>query len=313
VAETMRVSFVVLTCNRRPAVLRLAGQLCALDDPDIEVIVVDNGSSDGTAEAVTAEHPCVELVVLPQNTGVGGRNRGLERATGEIIVTLDDDMVDFGPDQLAAVRRAFAEGPRVGAVTFTCTWPGGGRVRDWVHRRPVEAAGERFPTYEITEGAVAYRKAALAESGLYREDFFISHEGLDLAYRLLNAGWEIVHDGRITVGHDHRMEGRPSWRRYYYDTRNLLWISILHHPAGYAAGYLVRGLGAMLVYSIRDRHLGAWLRAVRDGMAGLGRFRPERRVWTPRTTAWIREADSHRPGFWTLVRRRLSQRDFSLD
>lgn len=308
-----RITIVVLTCNRRAAVLRLAGQLVALDDGATEVIVVDNGSTDGTPSALAAACPQVVLVTLPQNTGTGGRNRGLERATGEIVVTLDDDMVGFGPKQLAAVRRAFAEAPRLGAATFTVTWPGTTRVRDWVHRRPVAAAGERFATYELTEGAVAFRRAALAEAGFYREDFFISHEGLELAYRLLDAGWDIVHDGSITVGHDHRREGRPGWRRYYYDTRNLFWVAVLHQPAGYAAGYLARGLGAMLVYSVRDGQLRAWLRGVRDGLGGARALRPQRRPWTPRTAAWVRAADRHRPGFFRMARKRLFQKDFSLD
>lgn len=307
------VSFVILTWNRRDAVLRLVDQLAALGDPDIEVIVVDNGSSDGTAAALTGRHPRVRLVALPENRGVGARNRGLEQAAGDVVVTLDDDMVDFGSGQLAAVRRAFAEDPRLGAVTFTVTWPGTARVRDWVHRRPVTEAAGRFPTYELTEGAAAFRRAALARAGLYREDFFISHEGLELAYRLLDAGWDIVHDGRITVGHDHRREGRPGWRRYYFDTRNLFWVAVLHQPAGYAARYLVRGLGAMLAYSLRDGHLLAWLRAVRDGLGRVGTLRRERSPWTPRTAAWVREADRHRPGFCRLARKRLGQKDFSLD
>ena len=309
----VRVSFVILTFNRRDAVLRLAGQLEALADPATEIIVVDNGSTDGSAAALAAQHPGVTLIALPENHGVGARNRGLERAGGQVIVTLDDDMVDFGPTQLAGVRRAFAEDERLGAVTFTVTWPGTGRVRDWVHRRPVTAAGERFATYELTEGAAAFRRAALDQVGLYREDFFISHEGLELAYRLLDGGWDIVHDGRITVGHDHRREGRPGWRRYYYDTRNLFWVAVLHQPAGYAAGYLARGLGAMLVYSLRDGHPGAWLRAVGDGLGRVRALRPERRPWTPRTEAWVRAADRERPRFWHLARKRLAQRDFSLD
>ena len=307
------VSFVILTCNRKATLLRLVDQLAALDDPDVDVIVIDNGGTDGTAAELAATRPAVHLVVVPENRGVGSRNLGLARARGEVIVTLDDDMVDFGPGQLAAVRHAFAADPRLGAVTFTVTWPGTRRVRDWVHRRPIAAAGERFPTYELTEGAVAFRRAALEASGPYREDFFISHEGLELAYRLLDAGWDIVHDGSIVVGHDHQRAGRHGWRRYYYDTRNLFWVAVLHQPAGYAAGYLVRGLGAMLVYSLRDGHPGAWLRAVGDGLGRVRALRPERRPWTPRTEAWVRAADRERPRFWHLARKRLAQRDFSLD
>ena len=309
------VSFVVLTCDRQAELLRLLEQLAPLAaaDPGVEAVVVDNGSTDGTAAAVAGRHPWVRLVALPANAGTGSRNRGLERARGDIVVTLDDDMTDVGPDTLAAVRAAFADAPRTGAVTFTVTRPGGGPVRDWVHRRPPAAADDRFATYELTEGAVAFRREALAEAGFYREDFFLSHEGIELAYRLLDAGWDVVHDGRVRVGHDHRQEGRPGWRRHYYDTRNLFWVAVLHQPWGYAAGYLARGLGAMLAYSLRDGHLTAWLRAVRDGLARVGELRRERRPWTPRTAAWVREADSHRPPFRELAGRRLRRRGFSLD
>jgi GT2 family glycosyltransferase len=307
------VSVVILTYDRRASVLTLLGELARLDDPALEIIVVDNGSGDGTAAAVAGAFPAVTLIALDANAGVGARNRGLERARGDIVVTLDDDMVEFGDRDLAVLRELFADAPRLGAVCFKVTWPGTDRVRDWVHRRPASAADTRFPTYEITEGAVAWRRQALQDVGLYREDFFISHEGLDLALRLLEGGWEIVHDGRVQVGHAHAAGGRKSWRRYYYDTRNLFWIAVLHLPPRDAWAYLARGAGAMLVYSLRDRHLLAWLRAVRDGVAGSRRLRRERRPLSAATRAYLEECDRHRPGFWTLALKRLRQKDFSLE
>ena len=308
-----RVSIVVLTYRRPEAVLSLLDGLSRLRDADHEVIVVDNGGGDGAAEAVRAAHPDVRLIALPENVGVGARNHGLEAASGGIVVTLDDDMVDFDDADLAHLRAAFAAQPRLGALCFKVTWPGTDRVRDWVHRRPVADADQTFPTYEITEGAVAWRRDALLEAGPYREDFFISHEGLDLAYRLLDRGWEIVYDGGVAVGHDHRAAGRPGWRRYYYDTRNLIWIAVLHQPAGYAVGYLFRGLGAMLVYSLRDGQLPAWLRAVRDGLRRVPALGRERRVWSAATRAYVAAVDARRPGFWSLARRRLRQKGFSLE
>ena len=244
---------------------------------------------------------------------MGARNRGLAAARGGILVTLDDDMVDFGDDDLARLRAAFAAQPRLGALCFKVTWPGASRVRDWVHHRPVADADLEFPTYEITEGAVAWRREALQEAGPYREDFFISHEGLDLAYRLLDRGWEIRYDGGVVVGHAHTDDGRPGWRRYYYDTRNLIWIAVLHQPAAYAAGYLFRGLGAMLAYSLRDGQLTVWLRAVRDGLLRAPALGRERRVWSQATRDFVAAADAHRSGFWTLTRRRLRQKGFSLE
>lgn len=307
------VSIVILTFNRRDNVLGLLDELSGITDPATDVIVVDNGSADGTAEAVAELFPAVRLVALTENVGVGGRNRGMDVARGEIIITLDDDMVDFGDAEIAGVRRAFAARNDLGAVNFKITWPGTDRVRDWVHHRPTADAEEIFETYEITEGAVAWRRAALDEVGRYRDDFFISHEGLDLALRLLDAGWVVGYDGNISIGHMPAVGGRKSWRRYYYDTRNLIWIAVLHLAWPTAVWYLIKGLGAMLVYSARDGFLIYWLRAIRDGVSGGRALLAERRPVSATTREYLRECDRHRESFWRMVRKRFGQRGFSLE
>lgn len=307
------ISIVILTYRRREAVLRLLAQLAGLSDPDLEIVVVDNGSDDGTAAAVAQAHPDVRLVSLPANRGVGARNEGLAAARGEILVTLDDDMLALDDADLATLRAAFAEAPRLGALNFKVLRPGSDAVRDWVHHRPLADADGRFETYEITEGAVAYRAAALADRGLYREDLFISHEGVELAFRLLGGGWTVAYDGRVAVEHHHDAGGRTSWRRYYYDTRNQFWIAALHMPFGYALGYLARGQAGMAYYALRDGHGLVWLRAVRDGLRGMPDRLRERSVWNARVREAVAAADAARPGLWRTIRNRLRQKDFSLD
>lgn len=309
----MLVSIVILTYRRGESVHTLLSQLTALQDDALEIIVVDNGSGPETAAAIRANFPQVKLVVLENNMGVGSRNRGLEIAKGEIAVTLDDDMVDFTSADLNHLRQRFSENEKLGAVNFKVVWPGTDKVRDWVHRRPTTFSHKIFPTYEITEGAVAWRVKALHQVGFYREDFFISHEGVELAFRLLDAEWLIEYDGGVTVGHAHALGGRTSWRRYYYDTRNMFAVAALHMPLGFAVRYLFVGIGAMFVYSVRDRHLWAFLRGVSYGLSKLSFFRQERKVWNSQTAAIIAEADSWRPGFLKMVFRRLRQKDFSME
>jgi len=222
-------------------------------------------------------------------------------------------MLGLGPDDLARLRETFAGRPRLGALCFKVTWPGSDAVRDWVHRQPVERADEAFDTYEITEGAVAYRREALSEAGLYRADFFISHEGLELAYRLLDGSWEVAYDGGIAVEHHHAAGGRTNWRRYYYDTRNLFWVATLHQPVGYAARYLALGVTAMGFYALRDGFLVTWLKAVRDGLRGVSALKRERKVWNRQTRDFVAAVDATRPGFLYLARKRLRQKDFSLE
>ena len=307
------ISIVVLTYQRRDSILALLAQLTTVQDDTLDVIVVDNGSDDGTADAIAAKHPGVTLITLPTNRGVGARNEGLSRANGDIIVTLDDDMLGLDDSDLKRLREIFASRPRLGALNFKITWPRSDIVRDWVHHRPLTDANGTFDTYEITEGAVAYRAAALRDTGPYREDFFISHEGIELAYRLLGNGWDVAYDGTVAIEHHHAAGGRANWRRYYYDTRNLFWVAVLHQPARYAVGYLGRGLSAMAFYALRDGFMGTWFEAVRDGLRGLSALKRERHVWNKRTRMAVASADAARPGLLYLIRKRLRQKDFSLD
>ena len=305
----MKISIVVLTWNRRDCLIETLSNLSSLE---AEIVVVDNGSEDGTSQAVAKYFPDCQLVSLSENLGTVARNDGISKASGDIIITLDDDVRSLTQDGIQQVIKSF-ENPKLGALTFKVINPGTGKTRDWVHRQRISCADDTFPTYEITEGAVAFRAGALKDSGLYRNDYFISHEGLDLAYRLLNSGWEIYHNGSITVEHYHDPGGRTDWRRYYYDTRNLFWISARFHPLSYAVPYLFRGILAMTFYAIRDMHILAFTRGFFDGLGGINKAARCRTPWTDFTTEWCKKVDSYSPGFFYLVKRRIFSKNFNLD
>jgi GT2 family glycosyltransferase len=310
---TELVSIVILTHNRRGCLAVALAHLGRLSDPRHEVIVVDNGSTDGTADLVAQRHPRVRCLRLAENRGVGARNRGLQEARGGIVVCLDDDVVGIDDADLDFLRRRFASAPDLGALAFQVRDERDGHVCDWVHHRRLDEAGLVFETYEITEGAVAFRREALARAGWYREDYFLSHEGLDLAYRLMDAGYRLEYDGTVAVRHRRHAGGRASWRRHYYDTRNLFWVAVRHQPWPYALRYLTRGLAAMAVYALRDGHWLPWLRAVHAGLERVPELLRERTPWTPATAELCRRIDAARPGFWYLARRRLLQRGFKMD
>jgi len=101
----------------------------------------------------------------------------------------------------------------IGAVNFKVLEEGTGRVANWVHHRSVEAyADAEFDTYEITEGAVAFRRSILQRVGGYPATFFLSHEGPDLAFRIMNHGARVIYSPAVSVTHSFAPEGRPSWR-----------------------------------------------------------------------------------------------------
>jgi GT2 family glycosyltransferase len=307
------ISIVILTWNRRENLQELLDGLVSLRPLVCDIIVVDNHSEDGTAEMVRAEYPAYQCIQTEKNEGVSARNHGISAASGAVVITLDDDLLGLSRADLVRLENEFANSKKLGALNFQVVDFFTKRTCNWVHHRPPSHCGDRFYTYEITEGAVAVRREAFEKTGGYCQDFFISHEGPDLAYRLMNLGYTVEFDGRICLEHKHADAGRQSWRFYYFDTRNTIWLAVRNMPWMKMPAYLVRSLGAMAVYAIRDGFFVWWLRAVWDAMVGLPKMLATRQPWTAQTGEWCKEADRHRPGFWTLVRQRLSGGNARMD
>lgn len=305
VDRTYDISIVILTWNRKDNLRELLDALLELAPVVRDVIVVDNCSTDGTAEMVAACYPGYRCLRTEANEGVSARNHGVRLASGNVVITLDDDLLGLSREHLAWLEDEFDGRPTLGALNVHVVDYFTRRTCNWVHHRPADDHAGRFATYEITEGAVAVRRDAFLKAGGYCPEFFISHEGPDLAFRLMNDGFDVEYDGRITLLHKHAAGARDPWRFYYYDTRNHVWLAARNLPWSRALPYLARALGAMAVYALRDGYFVWWAQGVRDGMQGLPSMLEARQPWTERTRRICREVDSHRPGFWTLARQRL--------
>jgi GT2 family glycosyltransferase len=292
---------------------RLLQSLAPLISDRVELIVVDNHSADDTP-AVVARATCpLTYVRTESNIGVGARNIGLQRASAEIVVCLDDDV--FGVDEaaLATIQSVFAADATIAAINFQVREPHTEAICNWVHHRDQAVWSARtFDTYEITEGAVAFRRAALAEAGWYADYFFLSHEGPDLAFRLMDRGYRVIYRGDLVVWHWHATSGRRPWMSYYYDTRNQYWLVARSLPIWYGSLYLVRGQLSTCVYAMRDGYLVYWLRAVRDGIAGLRIVLKDRKTVSLDTMSTIKGIDAHRPSWLQMAKERLFRRDMRL-
>ena len=102
--------------------------------------------------------------------------------------------------------------------------------RDWCHPRPISHAAREFETHFILEGASALSREKVLSVGGYPAEFFLGHEGVDLGYRLIGAGYRVVHTPRVSTTHHAAIEHRPDWRVYYYYTRNGIWVSYRSFP-----------------------------------------------------------------------------------
>lgn len=307
-AAQIRISAVVLTYNRQDLAVALVNELKSLGEALHEIILVDNNSSPPVTLDLQDGVVPVRLVSLPKNIGAAGRNEGIARASGEVVITLDDDISDLSKQALDTIRNLFAA-PDLAGVCFKVIDLVGGHQINWCHHYPIETHGDgQFPTNEISEGAVAFRREHVVKAGMYPASFFISHEGPDLAFRLWNRGYRLIYDSRIVVRHSTAEAGRASWRRYYFDTRNVFWLAARNYPLALAVRKIALQVSAMAVYSIRDGFLKYWFKAIFDALRGLPQAIREREKPTSYALQNMRAIDANRPGFWSLVLKRLRQR-----
>ena len=306
VTSDVMFSIVVLTYDRRDVLSELLRELSLIQRPDVEVLVIDNGSRDGTVGMVKESFPEVRLIALKENCGAIGRNRGLEIAGGKYVVTIDDDILGIDDVALDNIQVLFEKNPLVGAICFKVTDYYSGEVCNWCHPcRPENSEDRPFETTEITEGAVAFRNEMLKKTGLYTEELFISHEGADLAARILNEGCEIHYTPLICVRHKYARGARDEWRRYYYDTRNDFWLVIRNYRLFFGIRHLLRRLPITFVYSIRDGYVYYWVKAVKDALLELPEMLRQRHPISLEAHRKMRYLNRTRPGLLYYFRKRF--------
>ncbi len=164
----------------------------------------------------------------------------------------------------------FQRHPRAAVVNFMIVDATGGLSRrDWCHPRDCRQWAEsEFATDYVLEGASACRRAAFLAAGGYWEPLFIGHEGWDLAFRLINAGHELVYTPAVRVQHMVDPTVRPSSRIYYTFTRNAIWVALRNHRPVPAIRSIAQDLALMGFAALRAGELGAFRRAIVDGARG---------------------------------------------
>ncbi len=193
------VSVLIAAYNEAPVIERTIATVLASREPPLEVIVVDDGSSDGTGDSVEqafAGEPRVRLL-RQQNAGKAtALNRGIGVARGDILVCLDADTL-FTPDTLGRLVAPFADA-RVGAVAGNVKV--GNRVNLWTRWQALEyitsqnldrRAYALLDAITVVPGAVgAWRRSAVAAVGGFEANTLA--EDMDLTWRLRRAGWRIA-------------------------------------------------------------------------------------------------------------------------
>ncbi|MGD8791528.1 MAG: glycosyltransferase family 2 protein [Anaerolineae bacterium] len=271
--------------------------------PHLQVILVDNGSTDGSQALVAEQYPEVHLLALARNLGLtGGNNAGFAAAEGHVLISLNND-TEADPAFVETLVAALQAHPEAGMAAA--------KMLLFDRRDVIHSAGDGYGPDGIPYnrgvwqqdrgqfdepgwifggcgGAVAYRRAMLDDVGTFDESFFMYCEDVDLNWRAQLAGWKCWYAPGAVVYHKLSATGGGPIASYYTG-RNTLWVVAKNYPGALLRRHWRRVLRAQLAIA-RDA-LGAWrgeaararLRGQMAGLLGWPRMlRPRRAIQSAR-------------------------------
>jgi GT2 family glycosyltransferase len=293
------VSIVILNHRRTNALMRSLEAARVQHYSKREIIVVDNGSQDGTRGFLAAYAPEVRVVELERNCGAcAGRNAGISAARGDIIITLDHDIFFESPLELAKVVDTLHQRPDIQVLAFKVCEERSGQllIRGWCHPRDwKEYSDLPFESDYFNEGACAARREVSQRTGGYYERLFFGAEGWDLALRIIDCGFQILYQPQIKVCHLTPAGIERDERNCYFYTRNYLWTAAKDYPLAAGIGFSAVKLSMMLYLAIRTGQVAAFLRGLKDGLLGFRQVVRDRAPVHRSTLRYVRNLERGRP------------------
>ena len=259
---TATYGVVVLTMGKRPEELQTAvASVLAQRDVEVDVVVVGNG---WIPTGLPAQ---VKTLALPENLGIpAGRNAGVPEVDGELIFFLDDDACLADDSFLADLARRFAADPSLGLIQPRVVDPSGAVAPGrWVPRLRPGNHATPGPATALWEGAVAMRRDLFDSIGGWPDPFFYAHEGIELVWRVWDAGYTAWYAGDVSV---HHPVIDPARHEVYYrlNARNRVWLARRNLPVVLEPVYVGTWVG-ITVLRMRDKDaLKAWFGGLREGI-----------------------------------------------
>jgi GT2 family glycosyltransferase len=237
--QSPRVSVVLITRDRREEALASVARLLALPD-DLQVIVVDNASSDGTPDALLRSFPSVRVIPLERNRGAAGRNVGVQEARARYVAFADDDS-GWEAGSLTRAASLLDEHSGVGLLAARLLVGEDRRddpLNDGLRDSPLEPIPglPGIPVLGFVACASVVRREAFLEVGGFEERFVVGGEEELFALDLSALGWQLLYVDELLSFHlpSDQRDGRLRRRRL---VRNALWTTWLRRRgAGVASG-----------------------------------------------------------------------------
>lgn len=217
--ENPLVTVNILSFNRKDELRNTLTKVFEQDYKNIEVIVVDNASVDGSPEMVKLEFPKVQLIQMKENIGIAGWNEGFKVAKGEFVLVLDDDSY---PKEKNLIMESIG--------LFSSNQTGVLAYRIWNTQKQIyenETFSNSASPHFVGCGAMI-KLNAFNKVGKFNSLLFIYEHERDFTIRLYNCGFDIKYIPDLIVVHNSSAKNRSIKRRNYYFTRNYLIMLFLY-------------------------------------------------------------------------------------
>jgi len=255
------VGCVVLSMgNRSKELANALASVLGQEQVAVDCVVVGNGW-------VPVELPDgVRSIALEDNVGVpAARNIGAAEVDGDILLFLDDDAELVGDDLLERAVDEFDSDAALGVLQPRAVDPTGlPTSRRHVPRLRAADAARSGDVAWFWEGASLIRRTAFDGCGGWPEQFFYGHEGIELAWRMVDGGYRVHYDADLMVLNPEAEPFRGAEHRYY-DTRNRVWVARRNLPWLLATGYLAVWVSATVLRCRRVSDLRESIRGFVDG------------------------------------------------
>lgn len=240
----VKVTFIIVNFNGKAFIESCLDSIKRQTFSDFEIVVVDNGSHDGSVEFLQQKYPSVTLIALEKNLGfTGGNNAGLKKAHGKYIALINNDIVldenwlssmingietqsDLG---LCSSKIIIAGTDKIDSVgdNFTSAFTGT-KIGEY---QPERIFGQSFYVNGACAAAALYKREMIDVIGFFNDMFFLNHEDTDLNMRAWLAGYRCKFIPGAVAYHDvNRTIGTLSDVSVYYFSRNNVWVYLINVP-----------------------------------------------------------------------------------
>jgi GT2 family glycosyltransferase len=301
------VSVVIVTWNRKAEVLKTVQSVHDQKYKYVEIVVVDNASTDGTVEALRQAYPEIKVIRLEENLGASaGRNPGISAAEGEIVFLLDSD-ASLGKETIQNAVHKLQEHSEVGVIAckvVNADTKQLDRIAGWIYSEKDKVdQDQEFLSFSFSECGCAIRKEVLDEVGFFWDSLFFGGEGEELSLRIWDAGYSILYSPDSIIYHRVSQNQRvENCERQYYTLRNMLYIYLLRYPWWMLPIYIPIKTLISLIRALRRKCVKVILGALLDVLKLLPSLLKERQPIKSQTGRhYMRLQREHGPWRWDLV------------